>query len=83
MRPPESWSRARVTLALTLLTAAVWIALALLRANDWAIVWGGFIPARIGLDGDGGLAPVWLTPLTAALVHGNWIHLGFNLLILV
>ncbi len=25
--------------------------------------------------------PVWLTPLTATLVHAGFIHLGFNLLI--
>jgi membrane associated rhomboid family serine protease len=49
-----------------------------------AILSLGFIPARVG-----GLAipfdevPVLLTPLTATLVHGNWAHLGFNMLMLV
>jgi membrane associated rhomboid family serine protease len=28
-------------------------------------------------------APVWLTPLTATLVHSNVVHLGFNMLILL
>ncbi len=84
MRPPESWSRARVTLGITLLTALVWIGLAALDKIGWAAGWGGFIPARLapGVEG-AGLVPVWLTPLSATLIHANWIHLGFNLLILV
>jgi membrane associated rhomboid family serine protease len=28
-------------------------------------------------------APAWLTPLTATLVHGNFLHLALNLLMLV
>ena len=83
MRPPESWSSARVTLALTLVTAAAWAVAALLRLNDWAIVWAGFIPGRLGLEGEGALAPLWLTPLTATLVHAHILHVAFNLLILV
>ena len=83
MRPPESWTTARVTLAITLATAAVWAALTMIGANDWAVLWGGFIPARAGLEGDGGFAPFWLTPLTATLIHANFVHVGFNLLILV
>ena len=27
--------------------------------------------------------PAWLTPFSATLVHGSWLHLGFNLLMLV
>lgn len=83
MRPPESWSTARITLALTLVTGGAWILLALLRLNDWAIAWAGFVPARVdGLETGG--APVWLTPLTATLVHASTpIHVAFNLIILV
>lgn len=84
MRPPESWSTARITLALTLVTGGAWILLALLRLNEWAIVWGGFVPARVGGEIETGGAPVWLTPLTATLVHAsNPIHVIFNLIILV
>jgi len=84
MRPPESWSTARVTLALTIATGGAWILLALFRLNDWAIAWGGFVPARIGAEDGTGGAPVWLTPLTATLVHAsNPIHVIFNLIILV
>ena len=44
----------------------------------------GFIPQRIS----GGLelssaVPVFLTPVTATLVHSNFIHLAFNMLILL
>lgn len=82
MRPPDSWQRARVTLVIAAVTAAAWAIAAALGVNDIAAVWGGFIPARVsGLDGDGMLAPVFLTPLTATLVHAGFIHLGFNLLI--
>src|SRR6185312_6766182 len=27
--------------------------------------------------------PVWITPLTATLVHSSWIHVGLNLMILI
>lgn len=55
--------------------------------QDAAII-GGFIPARVeGLDlGPGGAPPwlpVWLTPLSATLVHAGWLHIGFNMLMLV
>ena len=83
MRPPESWSRARVTLALTIATTAVWVIVSILNLAEWAIVWGGFIPARFALAGDGTVAPIFLTPLTSAFLHANFIHLAFNLLILV
>jgi membrane associated rhomboid family serine protease len=54
----------------------------LVGASDLATIWAGFIPVRVmGVPGDEGLAPVFLTPLTATLVHAGIIHLGFNLLI--
>ena len=81
MRPPESWASARLTLALTLVTAALFALTALLRLQDWAIAWGGFIPARFSFPTEGSAAPVWLTPLTATLVHAGFVHLAFNLLI--
>ena len=83
MRPPESWSGARVTLGLTAATAVAWILLTLFRLDGWAAVWGGFIPADVGIALPVARAPVWLTPLTATFVHANLIHLAFNLLILV
>jgi membrane associated rhomboid family serine protease len=82
MRPPESWSRARVTLGITLVTAAAWIIVSVLGLDVRAAIWGGFIPARAELSGEAPFAPFWLTPLTATLVHANLIHIAFNLLIL-
>ncbi|UUR08839.1 rhomboid family intramembrane serine protease [Sphingomonas glaciei] len=44
----------------------------------------GFVPARVtGLGFPFTSVPVFLTPLTATLVHGGAMHLGFNLLMLV
>lgn len=55
------------------------------RTDDAAII-GGFIPARIGdpalLEGMAAV-PAWLTPLSCALIHAGWLHIGFNLLMLV
>jgi membrane associated rhomboid family serine protease len=84
LRPPQDWRSARATLAIAGITALAWLAAALLNAEDFAAVWGGFIPSRVdGMVGDDGLAPVWLTPLTATFVHAGIIHLAFNLLILL
>jgi membrane associated rhomboid family serine protease len=84
MRPPESWRRARATLAIAGATAIAWLIPNLFGIGDLAAIWGGFIPARLGgLDGDGALAPVLLTPLTSTFVHAGLIHLAFNLLILL
>ena len=83
MQLSTSWSRARVTLALTVVTTVVWLVVSMLNLTEWAIIWGGFVPARFSLANDGSVAPLFLTPLTAAFLHANFIHLAFNLLILV
>ena len=83
MRLPQSWARARLTLAMTIATALVFVVLAAAGLDFQASVWGGFIPGRLTYGGDEMLAPFWLTPLTSAFLHANWIHLAFNLLILV
>ncbi len=45
---------------------------------------GGFIPARMaGYVDLPGAVPAWATPLSATLIHGGFLHLGFNLLMLV
>ena len=81
MRPPQDWARARVTISLAIATAASWLILNAIQLNGWASLWGGFIPLRIEASPPG-YAPVWLTPLTSTLVHANFVHLFFNLLIL-
>ena len=84
MRPPADWRKARFTLGIAGLTAAAWVVVSLLGLQDYAAVWGGFIPARIGgLEGDDILAPAFLTPLTSALIHIDFVHLALNLVILV
>jgi membrane associated rhomboid family serine protease len=84
MRPPDSWRSARVTLGIAAVTATAWLAAFLLGRAQWVALWGGFIPLRVsGIGADQALAPLFLTPLTATLVHGGIIHLAFNLLILL
>ncbi|HMG48438.1 MAG TPA: rhomboid family intramembrane serine protease [Allosphingosinicella sp.] len=82
MRPPASWAQARLTLAIAAVTAAAWLVVAVLGRLEWAAIWGGFIPLRATLGEDGSVAPFWLTPLTATLVHAGLIHLVFNLIML-
>ena len=72
-------------------SATAWIAvvtilvsaLAILSGNEAAIVGGGFIPARLsGLVEISSAVPAVLTPWTSALLHGGWLHLGVNMLML-
>ncbi|ATE65302.1 rhomboid family intramembrane serine protease [Rhizorhabdus dicambivorans] len=79
MRPPP----ARATSAIAIVTVAVYGLLALLGWTEVADLAGGFIPARLsGATLDGAL-PMWVTPVTATLLHGGVIHLMFNMLMLV
>ena len=66
------------------IVTAVISALAILGGVDYWAVFAGFIPARVsgGVNLPGAL-PAWLTPFSSALVHGGWLHLGINLLMLV
>ncbi|RYD49607.1 MAG: rhomboid family intramembrane serine protease, partial [Sphingomonadales bacterium] len=51
-----------------------------------AAILGGFIPARLSgmLDFTGVLAvPAILTPLSCALLHAGFFHLGMNMLMLI
>ena len=81
MRPPADLRRARVTVAITAATAAAWL-LSLSLPLDYLAVRGGFIPARLGNGIWPGL-PVWLTPLSATLLHTGFIHMAVNLLLLL
>lgn len=82
MRPPQSWHQARATLAISIVTAAAWLLAVFSGQENAAAVYAGFIPARVGTEIAGAsLVPVFLTPLTATLVHGGAVHLFFNMLI--
>ncbi len=91
MRPATSHSLLSSTVALiTGLTVLVFV---LARFSGYEAMLdyaAGFIPARVGqpdlLDQAGlrfSAVPVALTPLTSTLLHGGWIHLGFNMLMLI
>jgi membrane associated rhomboid family serine protease len=84
MRIPQNWRSARATVAIAAVTALAWLLVALARADNYAALWAGFIPARItGAIQDAALVPVWLTPLTCTLVHDGFAHVAFNLLFLL
>ena len=66
------------------LTALAWIVALLLGQSMQADYALGFLPIRVFVPAvPFPAAPVWLTPLTATLVHSNLVHIGFNLLILL
>jgi len=78
-------SRATVVIAAaTVLVSALLILSGMLSQ---AAIGAGFIPLRVdGAVLPSGLSvavPLWLTPLTATLIHGGWAHLAFNLLMFV
>jgi membrane associated rhomboid family serine protease len=83
----KRFADAPATYAIALLTIVASAAILLFgNIGDFAAA-GGFIPARVPAIGVAGLsipvAPVWLTPLTATLLHGGWVHLLFNMVMLV
>jgi membrane associated rhomboid family serine protease len=83
VRPPESWRTARATLAIAAATALAFLLAEMAGVQLRAASWAGFLPYRFSFDGYGPGAPLWLTPLTATLVHIGWLHLIFNLLFLL
>ncbi|TKD50790.1 rhomboid family intramembrane serine protease [Sphingomonas baiyangensis] len=79
--------RSPATVAIAAATVLASIAIFVFGSVDYWAVYAGFIPARFGgtlayLD-DGLLLPAALTPFTATLIHGNLLHLAFNLVMLI
>ncbi len=74
---------ARITTLIAAITVASYVLLSVSGYDEAAELAGGFIPARLSGIPVTGALPVWLTPLTATLLHGGWLHLGFNMLMLV
>lgn len=75
---------ARATIAIAAITGLAWAAAVAAGQADRIVLIAGFIPARISeAVVVAGAAPVWLTPLTATLVHAGLWHVGFNLLMIV
>ena len=84
MQLPQDWKRGRITLWIAGITAAAWAVAAALGLSDDVAYWAGFIPIRVqGVASDEWLVPVFLTPLTACLIHAGLWHLLFNLLFLL
>ena len=75
---------ARATIAIAALTGLAWIVLAVVMSAPTAALSLGFIPARFsGIETNFAAVPAFLTPLSATLVHAGFIHLFFNLLMLL
>jgi|SRR4051812_1268565 len=84
MRPPQDWRNARVTLAIAVVTAAAWLAVAVTRQGLPVHAAVAFIPARLNaLHGAGLVAAILITPLGTALLHSSLLHLAFNLFFLL
>lgn len=72
------------TVAISAVTALAWLSTIALGLDDRAVEAMSFIPARLsGVPVPWPAVPVVLTPLGATLVHSNFLHIGFNLLIFV
>ncbi len=74
----------KVTQAIAIATAAIFLLLAVAGWSQNASVLGGFIPARAsGLLDVAPAIPWWLTPLSATLLHAGFLHIAFNLVMFV
>lgn len=74
----------RVTSGIAIATAIAFLLVALTGWAPAASLLGGFIPARLsGLLQVPGALPVWLTPMSATLLHAGMLHIAFNLLMFV
>lgn len=74
---------ARLTISITVVTALAWIAAQLFDVQNWVAEQAGFIPLRFAGRTSGFVVPEWLTPFTATLVHGDAMHIIFNMIMLV
>jgi len=74
--------RPSATLVLTAITAAAFLIITLGGWSAQASASLGFIPLRLFVTVPWSAVPVWLTPLSATLVHAGFLHLAMNLLVL-
>lgn len=79
-----------MTNALAAITFAAFVVVHLLGWDDLAASLAGFIPLRIyhpeligALNLPVSAVPAALTPLSATMVHGGWLHVGFNMVTLL
>ena len=68
---------------IALVTVAVWAVVALFGLQQDVFLAGGFIPLRFeeGVSVPGALPPI-VTPLSATLLHADFMHIAFNMLLL-
>jgi membrane associated rhomboid family serine protease len=72
------------TAIIAIVTVAVSAIILIFLNLGVAATYWGFTPALVGVDLTSSLAiPWWLTPWSSALIHGGWLHLFVNMLILV
>lgn len=72
------------TIAILLVTVAVWLLIAVMGALDRAVVVMGVIPARLsGLVDIAPAVPAVLTPLSSTLVHAGFTHIALNMIVLL
>ncbi|HEX5184615.1 MAG TPA: rhomboid family intramembrane serine protease [Allosphingosinicella sp.] len=84
MRPPQDWQRARVTIVIAAITALAWLIVQAIGRQQSASVVAGFISAQVDvLRGTDLLVALFVTPLTATLLHSNLFHIVFNLVVLL
>lgn len=74
---------ARLTYAIAFVTVIAFGVARLFWPADVISDQAGFIPLRFSAVASGFLIPAWLTPLTATLAHGDAVHIGFNMLMLL
>jgi membrane associated rhomboid family serine protease len=75
--------RPTATLVLAAVTVASFLIISLGGLATEASLGLGFIPARLTLEAHWPALPVWLTPLSATLVHGGFLHLLMNMILLL
>jgi membrane associated rhomboid family serine protease len=72
------------TFAIAIVTAVAWLLTEGAGLGDDAALAFGLVPARLsGLIDFAPAVPAWLTPLSSTLVHGGFLHVALNLLMLV
>jgi membrane associated rhomboid family serine protease len=75
--------RPTATLVFASVTAVAYLVILLGGLEEEASRAFGFMPIRLHVAVPWSALPVWLTPLSATLVHGGFLHLLMNLLVLV
>jgi membrane associated rhomboid family serine protease len=81
--------RGPATNILAAVTALAFLPVQLTGETGRAALLAGFIPERVNTLAAANISldipwlPLWITPLSATLIHAGWMHVVFNLLMLV